>query len=303
MLELGEITSWYEELVKTGSISEERRKVLDEVMAMPEVSKYVKETVLMRSDYSRKQDELTKQQKAIEAEQTKIAQLQDDLLKWKNTNEGKFQHTLKELESARNREAALANAIEVQYGLKASEILSDPSYVAPAAPPQNGAGAFTKEQFEAMITDVQTKTQERIQGVVNDMLSWQNASLMLATEAQKLGITDYSPLAVFDQMKKTSDWDPNRAFDTLYNAGEKRRLQTEAEIKKQIDAAREEGIARGRQEAMLPQSHAAPADSYAAALIKGTPSEDGPGVSVSSEHLGKAADKLAELTGVPRRAY
>lgn len=49
---------WLESLIKAGSLSPEQRKALEEIASKPEIDSLIKDSTMMRSDYSRAQDKL-----------------------------------------------------------------------------------------------------------------------------------------------------------------------------------------------------------------------------------------------------
>ncbi len=301
-----EIKDWYEGLIKTGSISDEKRKVLEEALAVPEVATYIKNSTMLRSDYSRNLDTLATERKAFESEKENIAKLQGELIKYKETNEGKYTEAVNKLGEAQNRINTLKHQAQYVYGIDLED----------GAPPANGNGyvppsnsnVYTQDQFNAelakMRDSIKAEHQQTLQGAASELVAWTNQSYKLANEAQKLGITNYDPEAVWNQMLSTKNWDPRAAFDTVYNAGSLRQAQADAELKQKVDSAREEGRKAALAEAALPQARRAATDSYAQALVRGeekSMTEGGGGITEDRSHVNRAADMLSEATGVERR--
>jgi hypothetical protein len=295
---IDEIKDWYEELLKTGSVDEEKRKVLDEVLAVPAVADYIKASVMRQSDYSRNQDALKAKEREIEAEKQNVATLQQQLVDYRGTNEKKYLDMVNELKASQTRQFQLEQGLRHTYGIDPATILgegggngngyqpvTDPNRIDPSS-------FLSKEEFNsALEKGVNTK----IQGAATDLIAWTNKTYELNQRASELGIKGYTPGAVWDKMMETKNWNPDQIFDQLYNATaiqqQKQKEQYEADIAK----ARDEGIQRGRAEAALPVAQRANAPSLVQALIKGNEGQvaDGP-ASVTSDksHVARAADAL-----------
>ena len=140
--------AWLADLVKTGAIDDESRKVLEAVVAKPEAAEFIGSSVLRQSDYSKHMNELDGKYKA---ELAKVQNYERELANWRGTTEKTVSQVQAELQQAR-AEAARIRQVATSYGLDEGD-LGQP--VAPhTTPPQFGGGdpndrstAFNAEKF------------------------------------------------------------------------------------------------------------------------------------------------------------
>lgn len=296
---LEEIKDWLDDLVKAGSLSDDERKGLEATLGKPGVADHIKGSQLRQADFSRKMNEVSEQQKALDSEKANVAKLQQELVDWKGGSEAKYNKAIADLKAAQTRAFQLEQGLQTEYGIDPATLLGNGT--APLAnPTQPDTSAFlTKEQFDKALDE---RMNGRLQSVVTDLVSWPSAIYKMDREAKRLGIENYDPDQVWQKMVETKNWDPAVSFNTLYNADAIRQQKQKEEMDAALAKAREEGIKAGKAEAALPQSRVAPTDSYVQALVKGSePAAQGAGVSSDRSHVSRAADALSEATGVPRR--
>jgi len=99
-----------EEWVKGFNVSDDKKKVLLETLADPEVLSEVGKGVLRQSDYSRKMDALTEERQELQAKQTAVLELEDQLVKWREENNPVLATALSERDRMKGELEKLTNA-------------------------------------------------------------------------------------------------------------------------------------------------------------------------------------------------
>jgi len=163
-----DLKPWVEELYKTGSLSDEEKKVLDTVFAKEPVAKFVGESTLRQSDYSRKLNEMTaKEQKLasdVEAKQAALDAHEASLIKWKDEDVvPKVNKLAQELEDAKlalfKHQRAVTKAQEA-YNITPQELgLDDSAPVKTAekepAPTFDSTKYVSREEYDKILAETQ----------------------------------------------------------------------------------------------------------------------------------------------------
>ena len=146
----------------TLELSEDDRKVLEPVLAKEPVSKKIRESFLMRSDYSKKMDSLGKQKEELEGQiRDKVQKLEDyehGLVTWKGDSEKILARNQTELQrladELKKKDAAMLKIAE-DYGLDTTQYVGvatgQPSV--PGISPDILSKYVDKGEFEKAVQD------------------------------------------------------------------------------------------------------------------------------------------------------
>jgi uncharacterized phage infection (PIP) family protein YhgE len=153
-----ELQAWIDSL----TLSEDEKKVFSAVMQDEKRGKVLKDSVLMKSDYSRKMNELQNQQQNLQAEiqknQQELASHEQNLVNWKGTADKTLAEIQKERDAAVLKLATVqqrAKTLSENYGIDPKEILPDDIQPTPATQPRTEDGRFVaKDEFQKAVTDV-----------------------------------------------------------------------------------------------------------------------------------------------------
>lgn len=151
----------------TLDLSDDERKALEPVLSKEPVSKKIRESVLMRSDYSKHMDALGKQKSELEGQirekVEKLEQYEQGLVSWKGDSEkvlAKNQADLQRLtEQLKKKDAAMLKIAE-EYGVDTSQYVQPDGTPAPTVVPGVSPDVLSKyvdtETFQKAVRDAQS---------------------------------------------------------------------------------------------------------------------------------------------------
>ncbi len=205
------VDAYLQELLRDTSLPEEKVKALKEVLADQKVESRLKDTVLMRSDYSRNMDKLRDEEKAL---QTKLKETEDfyqaQIMADHNNREA-FENMRSELEKARS-----AGYSHTTY--KTEE----------EGGGQVSANYVTKEQYE--------KAQAQLQGQALELIGKSN--FLSVKHFKEFG----EPLNIEEVFKHAMS--KSLPLETAYDSftAELRQKRQEEKYKKEKDEAVQEAV-------------------------------------------------------------
>lgn len=160
-----DLQSWINGL----DLTEEEKKTLQPVLAKEPVSKKLRESFLMRSDYSKKMDGIQKQKEELEAQikerVEKLEAYEQGLVSWKSDSEKVIQKNQSEVqkltEQLQKKDAAMMKIAE-EYGLDTSQYMQsadigrEPTQpVVRGVDPETLSKYIDKDTFNKAVADAQ----------------------------------------------------------------------------------------------------------------------------------------------------
>ncbi|MGH9438187.1 MAG: hypothetical protein ACRD22_09895 [Terriglobia bacterium] len=122
--------SWFDGLSEAAKFTPEQRAQVEPLLTGEPATNYLRDQVLMRSDYSRRQDEIAQERKqleqSVEAQRTEVMKYFADLQHWQTEQEAKYGTLSKEADQARARVTQLeskAREAAATYGIDANDLL------------------------------------------------------------------------------------------------------------------------------------------------------------------------------------
>ncbi len=256
--------AWLQDFSASAKLTPEQLQAIEPILTSEPASAYLRDQVLMRQDYSRRQDELATQKKQfttqIESQKAEVVKYFNELQTWKQAQEDRYGVASKEANQARTRVAALeskAREAAATYGISAEELIppADPAEP-PAAPPAapgtpadpNAPQYLTAQQGRALaeilpyVSAVLDDLAYEHQQLTGDRLSAKAKREMLneAISSGKINSADD-----VDQIART-------IWETKYQINDKRAAITKAEHDKAVTEAYERGAREARSGEALP---------------------------------------------------
>lgn len=272
--------------------SEELGYTAEELAALPdrEAERITKahKGYLRQQDYSRKQNELQKAQQHLQQENDRFNR---DIAEWGQMTAGE---KAKAAELADRIEKADARAFMLEQKLRRAaeeagrdpkEWLGDEPAKPPDPPPRTNEDLAGVHQMIGGMGDFNMTLTADLPAIAQE--HFELTGERLDTRAFVAGIKE-------DFRKgKTQNVDPWRRWESQYAIPEKREAKRVADIDARIKQAREEGLAAGRSEAALPNTHPVGRSDSSSAAFRGL----GPsklGRPNPADHLASARAALAE---------
>jgi hypothetical protein len=247
MAQSKETQAWLEDLRKTGQLSDEQFKLLGGVFDTDAVDKFVKESVLRQSDYSRAQNEVRATQEAVAKAQLELQQKEQqlesfrgELTSWREGAQGEYNKALQEREKASNRLATALNRVQsvaAKWGIPADD-LKDLFEEGQTVTNQNtnATGGINLEELEKRFLTAEQMKKLAQEAGFQDILA--QADIQDFTEEYRdlHGSAPRGVRAAVEEAIRAGK--PVRTFlEEKFKMGEARKAAEEAAIQKRIDAA------------------------------------------------------------------
>lgn len=290
--------AWLQDFSTSAKLTPEQLQVIEPILTSEPASTYLRDQVLMRQDYSRRQDALASERKQfttqIEAQKAEVVKYFNELQTWKQAQEDRYGAASKEATSARARVAALeakAREAAATYGISAEELIppaeaptpvstsSASSSAAPADP--NAPTYLTAQQGRAL-----AEILPYVSAVLDD-LAYEHQQLTGERLSAKAKREMLNEAIASGKINSADDVDQiaRSIWETKYDVASKRAAITKVEHDKAVSEAYERGAreARSGEALPVPAWNANPQRPNALSVLKKTSSNG------SKDYLSSAA--------------
>lgn len=254
--------AWLKDFSAQTKLTPEQLNAIEPILTSESASAYLRDQVLMRQDYSRRQNELADQKKQftsqIEAQKAEVVKYFNDLKIWQQAQESRYGLASKEASDARARVAAMeakAREAAATYGIATEELI-------PASEPPVERAEETKPPDKTPDTPQYLTAQQG--RTLAELIPYVSAVLDdLAYEHQQLTGERLSAKAKREMLQEaiatgkinTSDDVDQVArsvWESKYQIKDKRDSITKAEHEKALKEAYERGARESRSGEALP---------------------------------------------------
>lgn len=277
-----------EQWINGWNISADKKQAALASLGDPDIASQIGAGVLMRSDYSKRQDELATKQTELDRNASETMQLRSQLETWKQTNEPLYQQALTKLGSLQKQAGALARAYTEGGGDLTTLSLEDDfeppePKKADTAPPVDLSGYVKADAAAAQAVGL-TKVNARLY-----KLGQQHKQLFGNDDA-------FDPEALVDYaMQKKVSLD--EAWAEQHKVAERRAALQEEQIQSRIAAAVKDKETELLTRQALPHARAGEFgdESIMNTIFKQDDSEQGQQARMHDQAVSKAVGSVAEL--------
>ncbi len=137
-------------------LTPEQSKVFEDVLGDPEKGKVLKDSVMMRPDYSRAMNKLSETEKALKAKEDQILAHETELVGWKGEADKtlkKYQDDLERLQQDHFKAQQKLKSVGETYGIDATELGINGEVKVPVVQ-TNQPKYVTEDEYKKAVTDV-----------------------------------------------------------------------------------------------------------------------------------------------------
>ena len=255
-----EVQSWLD----ASPFTDEVKKALAKEFEDEQKAKYGRDSILSRSDYSRKMDELTNKMKAeqaeIEKQKDSLNRLQQQLAEKEPGWTKEKQNLTDKITKAQTRiyqaQQALLNKYEVSEE-QLKEIFGDSS-TEPLQHPQSSSAPNGGQGMPEGFDPSNYIDRQNFQASAKALVNYQNWLWKQQQEHHRMFGEYFDPDTILQRIEEDPSKTPQQVYEKEFNVADKRREIQEADIARRV----EEGIQKARDEWIASQAGASIEGSY-----------------------------------------